>query len=301
MLYDLKDQIVKAYMIKMPLLIVEGHDDIRVYSEISKIAKKNVDIIAIENFNKYSEGCEGVLSALKDLQPFLRSNTKLLNYILGIVDRDARKFRNELPKNVKGIFVLKYYSFETHFLTKNHVQELLKKTTKLPQNYLKEETINFVYNNFIKNLERLYYASLEALKKAIHSSYNAEITYECNAGRIFEDDALYDRITKKKADLDKFAQLHKLKYNLNSLKKVAKGKWILYFFARIIHSSIKRLPEECKNKYVFQCQYCMTGRFQKCLYRQNATYQLDSAQQIILSYLCKQEMCYIIDRFKKLA
>ena len=163
--YDLFDIFAAAIMNDERVVILEGKDDYAIYTEIAAKSNPNIIVYQVNEFENYQAGCTGVIACLEFLQAKLTENSNHANKILGVIDRDARFYRNEIP-NLLGLFVTKYYSIETYFATTNNLRKLLSKITYSPINDINETITDFVQTDFQNSLEILYLLSLEALKNA---------------------------------------------------------------------------------------------------------------------------------------
>ena len=110
--HDLFDALARARMISEPMIIVEGKDDYQIYQSIADIVKPNLEVYQADEFENYEAGCKGVIKCLEVLQPKFEERPDNIRKVLGIIDRDARPYRNDLPTHLKGLFVTKYYSIE---------------------------------------------------------------------------------------------------------------------------------------------------------------------------------------------
>lgn len=296
--YDLEELLTAAIMLDKPIILVEGSDDIKLYENLLNNINKECDVYAIENVDSYSEGCDEVIRAIKDIQNKINENPHNERYILGIIDADVRPFRNEIPK-IKGLFVLKYYSFESHFITRSNLKKLISEITCNGNKSISEELLDYCESDLEKRFKELYYYSLEALKNSVTNNYNSIVVYSDNAGMLYSNYHL-SKIKAKKRTHDYFANKHSLKYNLISLKSIAKGKWLLFYYSSSILSKLKNLKDACKNKLIAPCQFCKKGNYNKCLRKLNGTYDVKQVQNKLLNIYDRDELKYIYDRFNLL-
>ncbi len=302
--YDIDELVSTAYTTERPLILVEGADDIQIYDKIS--GQKYI-IKAIETVPDYNEGNKSVIDAITYLQEKINNKPKLKKYILGIIDRDARYYRNEIPE-LECLFVLKYYSIESHFVTQTNLEKVLFEVTNIHSELLNKTLFDFIENDIEKTYKRLYYFSLEALKNACISSYQGIIGYErdndgkkVTKGRILKDDQLFKKINKKQNELNIFAGSLNLSYNKDVIKSISKGKWLLYIYSHFILKKIKLLQSSCKEKKINQCQYCKIQKYDNCLYKlKNKNIQSDYVETILLNKQDEKELQYLYDRFSEL-
>ncbi|MGQ6466019.1 hypothetical protein ACUNEK_06565 [Serratia sp. IR-2025] len=117
MKYEISEILNTAIMTKSISVIVEGVDDIQVYYGIAKSANKIVEIFPIETIDGYAPGCNHIVTAMDDILELPKANVNIDNYIIGIIDKDVKDFRGEMPTNPL-ILTLKHYSMESHFVDK---------------------------------------------------------------------------------------------------------------------------------------------------------------------------------------
>ncbi len=299
MKYDLRSIVASAIMIGVPTIVVEGHDDISIYSKIAKDVNKEVQVISIDNIEQYTGGCYSVIKFIDDMEEIFEERKDSINHILGIIDRDARYYRNEIPTNRNGILVLKYYSIESHFVTKNNLKYLLNVITYANEQLVDDKCLDYIEKDLPELYKRLFYLSLEALKNACEQDYTGVIGYSDEKGRLLHDVEVNDLVLKKKKELDLFAE--KLNIDIKDIKCIAKGKWLLYFYCVNAMEKISILRDACLQGLIITCQCCETDHNDKCLYKLKASYRPDTLIPLIENYIDREEVNYIQDRILKLA
>lgn len=292
--YDIEELFTTAIMIDKPMLIVEGVDDIKIYENITERINREYDVYAIENIPNYSEGCEEVIRAINDLQTKINENEKNGKYILGIIDADVRHFKNSIP-NMKELFVLKYYSIESHFISRSNLKVLIGELTYNGNKNISKEVLDYCESDLEKRLKELYYYSLDALKNAVVKNYISTIGYSDNPGLLYNG-SKWPIIEKKKRNLDYFAKKFSLNYDLKNIKRITKGKWLLFYYSSSVLNKLITLKDACRDNKIPQCQYCKRGNYSKCLYKLNASYNVDLIQRKLLTYYDNNELKYIYDR-----
>ncbi|MCW5209733.1 DUF4435 domain-containing protein [Desulfobulbus sp. US1] len=283
-----------------PLIVVEGCDDIHVYSKFCEIINKKCKVIAIELLRScHHEGCSSVLDALEYIRPLVNDKPELENLILGIIDRDARYYRNEIPNN-NLLLILEKYSIESHFVTDQHLEYFISFITKIGMK-LPDETLSLLNEYVFSGYNNLYYTSLEALKNACITEYQALVGYSYAAGRIMSDNQLQETILEKKNSLDDFAITKNISCSFDILFKITKGKWLIRFFCFKLRELLGKLPELCNSNQIQQCCYCEKGLYSKCLYKTSDNYQERQIETILLNKINKTDIQYILDRISLLA
>lgn len=302
MKYDIDETVAAALMSGEPVILVEGIDDIKFYGNIAEKCNLMINVHAIETIEGYGEGCTEVLRAIEDIQDKIARDDRLQKYVLGIIDRDARYYRGELP-NLKCIFVLKYYSYESHLITNVTIKKQIQMMTRVNNSMINDNIINYLLREFDKKLDRAYYIALEALKNSCVPDYKGCVSYSCKAGNIFDRGAfnyIWSKIELKKVELEQFAYEYGI--TRNDIKYILKGKWWLHLWCELIVEQAKTFHLRCGNVFT-ECQMCKSGKKDKCLWKQEGNFQMGQLK----SFLCSidaidlEEIRYVYERLKLLA
>ena len=134
--YKISEMLAIAVMMEEPLLIVEGMDDVEFYKKISG--------------DKVKGRCRG--------------DERLEKLLLGIVDADYRRFLGEDYPEYKGLFVLKYYSYESHFFTDASITNFISAVTSVRNSEITDEILVIAKQGIEATTRDLYYVGLEALR-----------------------------------------------------------------------------------------------------------------------------------------
>lgn len=185
----------EAIMSETPMLVVEGIDDISVYEGICSQTGKSVEVVAVQNLKNMSEGNRGVVEFINELYE-LDFGGNIEDYVLGVIDRDSRFYRGELLE-VPALFILKWYSMESHFVTKESIRIIIKQCTRTQEKLITEELIENIYTRAVNNLMSLFYLSLECLKKACVTGYSSVASYKMNIPHLRNLGAFEDVENKK--------------------------------------------------------------------------------------------------------
>lgn len=301
MKHCIEEVLAEAIMSKTPTIIVEGIDDIKFYQNICLVIGKDINVQAIETIEGYSEGCEKVKKAIEDIQNEITINSKIKGYILGIIDRDARYYKGEIPE-IECLFVLNYYSYESHLIGSHSLRRLISVMTKTTERNINDSVINFVLNKINKEYEKLYYISLEALRSSCDMSYEGLVTYGKKAGSILDRkplEELWPQIELKKYELDIYAQINGI--TVNDLKYISNGKWLLHLWCNFILDRINDLSQHC-GKDLPKCDLCNSGKNDKCLWKVDVKFNNLQVKKLLCSqdYFDLNELKYIIDRINLL-
>lgn len=301
--HDLFNIVNVAIMLNEPIVIVEGKDDYQIYQHIAEEINPKIQVYQVNEFENYEEGCTGVIKCIEVLQPKFDERVGNVKKVLGIIDRDVRHFRGELPTHLKGLFITKHYSIETYFATRENLRKLISKISYSPLQDITNEILAFVESNFQNSLESLYLLSLEALKNACIQDYEAKVEYDFSPAKISASHFLENvtpQLDAKTADLVVFAQSKNV--SIQDIKLIAKGKWYLYWFVNQCYTKIKELKENCQNASITQCRSCKVGNQHNCLFKlKQETYRIEILQDDMLSFIDKEECADIIEVIKSLS
>ena len=289
--YEIDELLNEAIITGTPVILVEGIDDIPIYEKISSSLDFDVEVYAIENIEGYTEGCEQVINAITELNLLDNTRHPLNENILGIIDKDVRDFRGEVP-NLDALFMLNYYSIESHFLTKGNILNVLKLTTKANKSLLSEELISIMMDEIETSLFDIYYFSLESLRKALDPDYQSSFCYSYSFGRIY-DETTRVSVLNKKDELDVFASDLGVFCDFDTLKKISKGKWLLDLFSHEILKSINKLPSKCVQNSIEKCRSCTTGIYDKCMYKIKDGFNKNAIKGLIFSSVDEADVDYI--------
>jgi len=287
-----------------PIIIVEGNDDISIYENIIHSLDKDIEVYASENIKEISQGksgCSGVKNSLKLIES-VSNGINYERYILGIIDRDVTTFRGD-DVAIKGLFVLRYYSIESHFITQEVIPNIINNLTLASMKSIDINISEMIFSNILEKLYDLYYISLEALKNACIEDYDALFRYKDDS--IYGIRSKFDFADKKASldnkinDLDIFAEELNLELNLSSLLLIVKGKWILEDFIHELNIELKKISALCKAKEITQCQFCINEAYDKCLYKISSDNK-KNIKMFLFNYVQNPELDYIRDRIKLL-
>ncbi len=296
--------LAKAKITEVPLIVVEGGDDIQFYDRLAKICNKKINVKPVETIDSYSEGCEEVINLVKDIQDTLADDESYLKYFLGIIDKDIRDLRNSLPDHLLGLFSLNFYSLESHFISKYFIKEILYKITKVNEDLVTSSLIDLIYENANNNtVNFLKNVTLDCILNSLDPSYNAKFSFDQGIEQLFHNDVLRQEINNMEEEL--IQESIRLGFyrniDLNFLKLYTKGKWLLKLFYINVFDEIGQLPSKCKGKTITQCQYCETNKDEKCLYGLYMNHQRGSFHNYVLkNFLDKEEVSYICNKINSL-
>jgi hypothetical protein len=218
-------------------------------------------------------------------------------FMMGVIDRDARYYRNEMP-TLRSIFSLMTYSIESHFVSKFTINPSINKLTR--KSLRDEIDVNSIYANLEKNIFDVYYFSLDALRNAVDPSYESIVAFSTKPGRR-KDAHTVTQLLSRKDDLDAFADTLSLTSDIESLRKFVKGKWLLTAYAEELFKEIEQLVAKCKSLEIKQCCMCELDNSSPCLYQLKGGLNKNSLYSILKDFVSVPDLDYIRDAFKNLS
>lgn len=262
--YEADEILNMAIMSKTPHFIVEGVNDIKIYEAIARSANINCEIFTPDAIEGLAGGNNGVIKAMEALESLkMPPGKKVENHVRGIVDRDARYYRKELPK-LPSIFILAYYSIESYFVSKSTIKPSIDRLTRISMG--DKVDIDPIFSKIEQKISDLYYFSLDALKKAITPGYESIISYKASAGRRKDLDTVR-QLEARKGELDDLSIALGLSQNIESMRTFVKGRWLLAAFTEELFNEIAGLEDYCKNSTINQCRICSLKNNAGCLYK----------------------------------
>lgn len=288
-----------AIMTKVPVVIVEGVDDVPIYERISTSSGVTCDVYASENLCRIREGCEGVIKNIAEIRE-VSQNIAVENYVIGILDRDARFYRGEMPTD-PAIFALNYYSIESHYVNQCSIRYLATQFTRATNRLITDDLVQEIYNSIVGRLDFLYYVSLEALRNACERDYVASFGYS-ETIRAIIGRGLIQPLDDKKEDLDIFAERLGLTKSMVTLLEICKGKWIVEIFSDHLAELLKELPARCISSSIPQCQSCAAGNLEskKCMYKCTSFFSADILKMQSITNTNVSSLDYIKARLLRL-
>jgi len=265
--WNYKNIISKAKMGSKSVLVVEGIDDVKKFNSIKKSIDKKIEVKSIGTFEDYYNK-KGALPVMDFIDKIISFNEEkevpdYIGYILGIVDRDSICYERKEKKEHDLLYVLDYYSLESYYINKEIIEKTLYDIVSNPD-LINKNLANDIYDNCLnESIDKLYYISLEALKKSCNSEYEAITGYKPDNITNFLNN---QQIIEKKNELDSFAQENN--YDKNMALEIIKGKWFVSIFLDIYFKKIKELEKLCNNGSISQCDNCSNNEISEpCLYK----------------------------------
>jgi hypothetical protein len=287
------DAIKQAVMTKKPLVVVEGRDDLSIYTELINDLTKKFNVKPIEYFKLCSSGCEEIekkITLINQIYP--NANHQVYNYFKGIVDRDAKSFRNEINERA-GILYLNSYSFENSFVTEESLFYVIKLLTSISQSEINKALVHKTLSIVNGDIQKFYYATLEALKNAVEPEYISLLGFSESYERVFHDTDFANALEAKYGELDLFAEEHGLEQMcILEMKTFCKGKWHLSFFLKSILRCIDQLYLSCGTDLV-KCPLCQEGVSTQCLYKKKHDFQLGQLINVVKRTINNCDLGYV--------
>lgn len=274
----LSAELANAKIKQRPLIIVEGVDDKKFYENIlteileveenARLAEQ-CRVVPIEMFTEGSiteSGCTAIICKFMDdnIQNKFERDKSLEEYCVGIIDGDSFEYRATIEQKnkreqIKGIFTLKYYSYESYGLTKKNISKVICSNTRLSISDMSDELLENVYRTIREEvLSDFYYVGLECLRN-IEPDYTGIFQYGDDDNQAIHGSRKHrmDRLNKEELHqyaLQKGLQLetiHDQRLDLY-VKKIAKGKYLLKACAAQIKYIIET-NQKCCESVIEEC------------------------------------------------
>ncbi len=262
---QVNDLISIAKMSGTPYIIVEGVDDIPIYDKIKNSRFLNVEIYASRQLDGIEPGCRGVERVIDTLNENFTEDLAS-KYVLGIMDKDVKDFRNEI-KILKNLLYTEYYSMETHLISDIIVLKIISNFIRSPENLIDNGIIEKFWEFFKSKSFDLYNISLDSLKNSVEQDYSNLYSYS-NSYQELKNRAKLILLNNIKDDLKTFGSLNDLNHSIEVLKKISKGKWFLSFFSETLADYIKSEINDCNSDTNRNtCSMCIIQNHTECLYK----------------------------------
>ncbi|UKA28044.1 DUF4435 domain-containing protein [Photobacterium damselae] len=297
---SLHSAVTNAVMTRKPLIIVEGKDDLSIYHDLLADKSKIFNIKPIEYFKSCSPGCKEIEDQVSLINNKYTNGHKVYNFFKGIVDRDAKPFRNELSEK-EGIFYLNTYSFENSFVTENSIITTVKLLTSVSTEQLNEKLTNKVLELINQQFIDFYYICLEALKNAVIDDYKGLVGFSHGYERLLYDPKMKAKLEQRKIELDMFANKYDINYDcILNMKSYCKGKWHLKYFLTSVQKFISDLYAYCGSDLSI-CPYCEIGEHARCLYKPATTMNVEHIIKSIKNNIENAELSELREELLRMA
>lgn len=296
--YDMDEIVNMAIMTKTPHIIVEGINDVCVYEAIADSIEANHEVYCIQMIEGYTGGNTDVAEAINYCHSLpMGAGRKVEDYVMGVIDRDSRYYRNEIP-TIPALFILKYYSIESHFSSKTSIHPIIRKITRTSGD--DQLDVDGIFGRIESKFRDLYYFSLDALKNATDHLYSSVVAFSDNPGRR-SDQITIKALETRREDLDAFAAAKGLSDSLESIMVFSKGKWVLTVFSEYLFKEIADLVEKCKVNIIGQCKSCKFDPTSPCLFKIEPGFNNKTIYALLLKEVNIPEVDYIRDRLSRLS
>lgn len=285
-----------AIMSGQPNLILEGCTDIKIYQKISERIGKEIVLRPVELIEGYSAGCSNVIKFIEDLESDQAFNSFIKGNVIGIIDKDVRDYRNEIPSS-NNIITMRPYSIESHFICKESVYSCFISATNSSLDEGCMKISQKIYTDFLMDSKLLFLASLDALKKSLNKEYSNIFSYGDSYEKL-KNPEFEKKINDIKNDLEKFAQIENIVFDETSMKSIIKGKVFFDFFCNYLSKKLKSLVIDCRSLSFNKCIYCYDGRREQCLYKIRNKLSDQSIKVIIKGQFPENELNYLVSEIK---
>lgn len=280
---SLQTEIANCNAKKRALILLEGHTDKKIYERIisEKFTNDKYRVLSVKELaDSNSGGCNEIKNVLIENREYLNKYKSAKRVLLGIVDGDASVYRKNKRTNEEitisedidfkeVIYKLKYYSIESYCFGEKCLNDILDE-------YLVEwdkeasEFLKFIYNGIIDKI--LYDAFIIGILGILtHGNIiKSNLSYGVSEG-IFTKGTQYksilqNELTEYKEKIEHYIESNSLQCNFITVRKITKGKHLIYLIARELNNYMKILE---KGK--------MCDKFKECI-DLNAFCELSSEQ-----------------------
>ncbi|MBW3527682.1 DUF4435 domain-containing protein [Shewanella sp. NKUCC05_KAH] len=289
---DFHDAIKNAYMTKVPLIVVEGKDDLPVYISLLENKERRFNVKPVQFFKNSGSGCHEIERNIISINERYPQGHIVYNYFKGIVDRDVKEYRNELVER-DGMFYLNSYSFENNFVTTKSIVNTVRLLTSLSSEQLDEalteQAVKFINEQFVD----FYYVVLEALRNAIEADYDGLVGFSEGYQELLINPVKKIELMGKRSDLDVFASKHGVSCDcILKMKHFCKGKWHLRYFLQSLINFTNSLHTIC-GKELVKCPICESGRQDSCMYKKTTPLDVSGLIKVIKDNINNADLDYL--------
>lgn len=308
MKYNLHQLLAKAIMQKVPLIVVEGEDDRPFYLRIVEAEGRKAQVMPGELIKRadnsyYTPGCTGVIEIVEDVQGDIARNPLCKKYFLGIIDGDYRRYAEGERLEPECLFVLRYYSYESHFITANAVKQLIAYTTRVGMQDITDEIIEHIMESTKRVMDDMYLVGLEILNERMNPLRVKLFAEDTKPETLYQEKngtTIMDMVLEKEEELLRFAESEGIVRE--DIRSVVKGKYLLYAFTKTVYEQIGKLGDKCRNGQIEQCDYCKNGKFEHCIWKVKNQMKRSEYNHVIIdiSWRTESEIGYIRNRLSVL-
>jgi hypothetical protein len=277
--YSVIELLRQAIKEEVPVVIVEGKNDVRIYEQLAEHVKKEVCVqpIGLVKWSAQSN-CAEIIRLFKQerFQLAIKKNDNA-KWIMGVIDGDAYQYKP--PKfqihGIVGLFKLSLYSFESYFVSSDNLKDLISRITNINKKQITNISVNYFLDKFQTIKNRLIKASVESLRIFWNDSYNPKYTYGKSWDAIYKNDNGYidNLLSSEEVEINKFIQDNSIDGE-RDYKKIINGKWLINSFYKCVLDILTILDKDCQKISVDRCMYCMSKKIEldKCQWKPSAKY-----------------------------
>ena len=308
MKYNLHQLLAKAIMQKVPLIVVEGEDDRPFYLRMVEAEGRKAQVMPSELIKRadnsyYTPGCTGVIEIVEDVQGDIVRNPLCKRYFLGIIDGDYRRYTEGDSLELECLFILRYYSYESHFITANAVRQLIAYTTRVSMQDITEEMIKDILESTKRVMDDMYLVGLEILNERMNPLQVKLFAEDTKPETLYQEKngiTIMDMVLEKEEELTRFAESEGIVRD--DIRSVVKGKYLLYAFVKAVYEQIGKLSDKCRHGQMEQCDYCKNRKFGHCIWKVKNQIKRSEYNHVVIdvSWRTESAIGYIRDRLSVL-
>jgi hypothetical protein len=249
--YSAIELLRQAIKEEIPVVIVEGPDDIKIYNKLAKETNKEVVVKAVE-FIEGGEGanCHAIFSIISknDFQSEIKKKDNR-QWLLGIIDGDTIEYKSwmkrESIENIIGLYQLKLYSFESYFVSEHNLKHLLVTITRMgSMSKITDITINYFLKKFKPIEEMLFQISIDNLIFLQNDKIKSSLD-SMKINEIINNPKVQIDLKERSKNINDFIETNNIDFEKDK-KKIIKGKKLFQTFYEIIRMELKAIPDNCR-------------------------------------------------------
>jgi hypothetical protein len=286
--YSAIELLRQAIKEEIPVVIVEGPDDIKIYNKLAKETNKEVVVKAVE-FIEGGEGanCHAIFSIISknDFQSEIKKKDNR-QWLLGIIDGDTIEYKSwmkrESIENIIGLYQLKLYSFESYFVSEHNLKHLLVTITRMgSMSKITDITINYFLKKFKPIEEMLFQISIDNLIFLQNDKIKSSLD-SMKINEIINNPKVQIDLKERSKNINDFIETNNIDFEKDK-KKIIKGKKLFQTFYEIIRMELKAIPDNCRKISVDNCDYCSEDKKlrEKCLWKTTQYSNYDQFKPIV--------------------
>lgn len=181
------------------------------------------------------------------------------------------------------------------------VINLIAYTTRVAMVDISEQIIAEVMKDVENVKSDMYYVGLEILKERMDATRDKIFSKDLKPEALYQkkkdnSPTILEQVLANRAELEQFA-VEKNIYKSDILS-IVKGKYMLYAFVMAVYEGIRNLNTLCCEGKIEQCDYCINGQYEHCIWRVKNQLSRSEYNNIAvdLAWMTETQIDYIRER-----